>query len=150
MSDAPAQGWDKPWYQFSLRSMLILITVVAVLLAVGQVFLPALGFFLAMVTLLLVPGFVAGIVYGRGSERAFSIGGATSTLIFAYVYFSMRFTSGFLGILWWPFIWVWIVLSGLLSVKVRSTLMRRHKRFDGSPEGIPRPSPPRSRGGESR
>jgi hypothetical protein len=121
---------SSPW-QFSLRSLFIVILVVAVLLLVIKA-QSLFYLFMMLLTMLLLPGFVAGIVYGKGADRAFCIGGATATLIGSVFLAGGRaFHLGMpLDLLVWPLVWGWIVASGVVSVWVRHFMLKRRKMGD--------------------
>lgn len=119
--------------QFSLKAIFIVIAIVAVALALwsasGLVYLV-----LLLATLLLIPAFVAGIIYGRGDDRAFSVGGATATLVSIYLLREGFPTGALVGTLMWPILWIWIALSGWVSMKVRSLLLRRSETMRPGPD----------------
>lgn len=82
-------------------------------------------------TMLLIPAFLSGIIYGRDDDRAFAVGGLTATLTF--LFYSHLSTSAPQIPLWlWPAIWLWILLAGWVSSQVRAALLARYGKRDNA------------------
>lgn len=129
--------------QFTLKTLFVALSVAAVLCCAffalpGWLSLIVLGTLFSLIP----PALIAGIVYGRGYGRAFSIGGisAGGCLPFIYLYysfaFSMSFITGFddlddesvLGIKFsFAAILVLVCLGGLAAVSVRWLSLRANR-----------------------
>lgn len=115
-----------PWRQFSLLSMLVLMTVVFALMAFWRFVLPLLSLMAMMATMLLIPAFLAGIIYGRDDDRAFAVGGLAATLTFmAFPTLWSHFTLPFI---YFPVVWIWIFVAAWMSRRVRFVLTNRYDR----------------------
>lgn len=115
-----------PWYQFSLLTVLVLMTLVFVLLAFWNFVIPLLSLIAMMATMLLIPAFLAGIIYGRDDDRAFAIGGLAATLTF--MAFPTLWSTFSLPFVYFPVVWVWIFVAAWMSRRVRNVLMDRYDR----------------------
>lgn len=130
--------------RFTLKTLFVVVSVAAVLCCAffalpGWLSLIVLGTLFSLVP----PALIAGIVYGRGYGRAFSIGGisAGGCLPFIYLYysfaFSMSYINGFddlddesvLGIrVVFAVILFLVCLGGLAAISVRWLSLRANRK----------------------
>lgn len=135
MADAPpsstrptADGTaPKPPLQFSLQSLLALMTIVALALPLAIVFGRALWAMLILGAVFLAPpvAFGSAAVYSRGRRRTF-FGGAAAAGLFAIMFTSIaRATSGGDLIAFAAGLWLVELACGWLALAVRNAVERR-------------------------
>jgi hypothetical protein len=139
---------ESPVMQFSLRSLLIVTVIVAVLcsLTLGSVL--SLGDLAWQSVLKLIPAaLVTGIVYGRGDQRTFSIGCAASYVAGVFLMTSVDTTTVRLNLITMslgiPLQLAVLVAAGLLAVWLRRQLeSSRDDRIETWVRRDPTPPPP--------
>ena len=112
----PPNGSDRPaWLsgQFSLKTLLVVVTVVAVVLGLGSI-LPALfgSFFRAVLCSVAVPALLITAIHARGPPQAFAQGALATTLIWQAMMPSESFVK---VVIWLAF----SALGGLVGIFAR-------------------------------
>lgn len=129
----------RPRWQFSLRSILVATTIVAVLLGLGALAGPLFAYIASVAAtvglMVLASAIAAGLVYGRGDVRAFCLGAGAGIgallltqgwSVFSALLGGARSLGGFASFATWLAVHAaGVVAAGITSVFLRRRLVGR-------------------------